>query len=129
MPRASERSCDAGRRVGLRRLLLPRTGRIALAAMFLVAGLALGVRAAAAQGGGEVVVVDLEGAIDRVTARFLSRALGDAAERGAELVVVRLDTPGGLLDATRDMVDDISGSRVPIVVYVAPEGVSRPDVR
>jgi len=101
---------------------LPRAARIALAALLLLAGLALGVRTAAAQGGGEVVVVDLDGAIDRVTARFLSRALDDAAERGAELVVVRLDTPGGLLDATRDMVADIFASPVPVVIYVAPAG-------
>ena len=68
------------------------------------------------------MVVDLYGAVDRVTARFLSRALDDAEERGAELVVIRLDTPGGLLDATRDMVGDIFSSPVPVVVYVGPEG-------
>jgi hypothetical protein len=57
------------------------------------------------------------------TLRFtLSRALGDAADLGAELVVVRLDTPGGLVTAMRDMVRDIFASRVPVVVYVAPEG-------
>ena len=99
-----------------------RMVRAAVATLFLVAGLTLGVRAASAQGGGEVVVVDLDGAIDRVTARFLSRALDDAAERGAELVVIRLDTPGGLLDATRDMVGDIFDSPVPVVVYVSPRG-------
>ncbi len=99
-----------------------RMVRAAVATLFLVAGLTLGVRAASAQGGGEVVVVDLDGAIDRVTARFLSRALDDAAERGATLVVIRLDTPGGLLDATRDMVGDIFDSPVPVVVYVSPRG-------
>ncbi len=71
---------------------------------------------------GEVVVVELDRNIDKVTARFLSRALDEASDRGAELVVVRLDTPGGLVTATRDMVRDIFASRVPVVVYVAPEG-------
>jgi membrane-bound serine protease (ClpP class) len=70
----------------------------------------------------EVVVVELDRNIDKVTSRFLSRALDEAADRGAELVVVRLDTPGGLVTATRDMVRDIFASRVPVVVYVAPEG-------
>ncbi len=99
-----------------------RTVRAAVATLFLVAGLTFGVRAASAQGEGEVVIVDLDGAIDKVTARFLSRALDDAAERGTELVVIRLDTPGGLLDATRDMVGDIFDSPVPVVVYVSPRG-------
>jgi membrane-bound serine protease (ClpP class) len=70
----------------------------------------------------EVVVVELDRSIDKVTSRFLSRALDDAADRGAELVIVRLDTPGGLATATRDMVRDIFASRIPVVVYVAPEG-------
>jgi membrane-bound serine protease (ClpP class) len=79
----------------------------------------------AATGGsarGEVVVIELDRNIDKVTSRFLSRALDDAADRGAVLVVVRLDTPGGLVTATREMVRDIFASRVPVVVYVAPEG-------
>ncbi len=67
-------------------------------------------------------MVELDGNIDRVTSRFLSRALDDAADQGAELVIVQLDTPGGLVTATRDMVRDIFASRVPVVAYVAPEG-------
>ncbi|NQU96565.1 MAG: nodulation protein NfeD [Chloroflexi bacterium] len=122
MPRASERADAAESRPGTRCRWLPRAVRISLATVFLVAGLALGAQSAAAQSPGGIVVVDLDGAIDRVTARFLSRALDDAAERDAELVVVRLDTPGGLLDATRDMVGDIFASPVPVAVYVAPEG-------
>ena len=125
--RPSRRPDSVRKRSGRRRDTLDRSSmlrmvRAAVATLFLVAGLTLGVRAASAEGGGEVVVVDLDGAIDRVTARFLSRALDDAAERGAALVVIRLDTPGGLLDATRDMVGDIFASPVPVAVYVAPEG-------
>jgi membrane-bound serine protease (ClpP class) len=69
-----------------------------------------------------VVVVELDAVIDNVSARFLERALGEAEDDEAPLVVVRIDTPGGLLDATRDMVADIFSSRVPVVAYVAPEG-------
>jgi membrane-bound serine protease (ClpP class) len=69
-----------------------------------------------------VVLVDLDGAIDRISARFLSRAIDEAEDRRARLVVIRLDTPGGLLDSTRDIVSDIFASRVPVVVYVAPSG-------
>lgn len=72
--------------------------------------------------GGPVLVVELDTAIDKVSARFLERALDQAEDEGAAAVVIRIDTPGGLLDATRDMVGDIFGSRVPVVSYVAPEG-------
>lgn len=57
-----------------------------------------------------------------MTARYIQRALEAADRGGVEVVVIRLDTPGGLLDATRDIVRDILDSRVPVVVYVAPPG-------
>ena len=63
---------------------------------------------------GPVTVIVLDGAIDKVSARFLSRALGEAEDENSEVAIVRIDTPGGLLDATRDMVGDIFGSRVPV---------------
>src|SRR5919106_2620522 len=93
-----------------------------------VAGAALALASSAlgqdapSSGKGPVVVVELDSAIDKVSARFLERALDGAEEDGARLVVIRIDTPGGLLDATRDMVGDVFGSRVPVVSYVAPEG-------
>ncbi len=70
----------------------------------------------------EVFVVELEGAITLVTERFISRALNDAEDAGAELVVIRIDTPGGTLDATRDIVAELLASDVPVVSYVAPDG-------
>jgi membrane-bound serine protease (ClpP class) len=69
-----------------------------------------------------VTVIELDGAIDKVSARFLDRALAEAEDEKAGVAIIRVDTPGGLLDATRDMVGDIFGSRVPVVSYVAPEG-------
>ena len=70
----------------------------------------------------EVFVVDLNGAITLVTERFISRALDKTGEDGAELVIIRIDTPGGTLDATRDIVTKLLASNVPIVSYVAPDG-------
>jgi len=70
----------------------------------------------------QVVVVELDAAIDNVSARFLRRSLEDAANDRAAVVIVRVDTPGGLLSATRDMVGAIFGSPVPVVAYVAPDG-------
>ncbi len=69
-----------------------------------------------------VAVVELDGAIDPISAGYLGRAIDLAAEDGAHLIVVLLDTPGGLLSSTRDMVEDIIASEVPVVVYVSPSG-------
>lgn len=69
-----------------------------------------------------VSVLRIDGAIDAISARYLSRAIGNATDHGAVLVVVELDTPGGRLDSTRDMVEEILGSRVPLAVYVSPSG-------
>lgn len=67
-------------------------------------------------------LVDIDDALMPVTADFLARAVDKAAGDGAQLLIVRLDTPGGLLDATRDMLDAIQSSPIPVVVYVAPDG-------
>jgi membrane-bound serine protease (ClpP class) len=72
--------------------------------------------------GSNVVLIRLDGAIDAVSAKFIERGLDIAIEQEAELVVLMIDTPGGLLDSTRDIVETILLSPVPFAVYVAPEG-------
>ena len=72
--------------------------------------------------GDHALVVELEEDISPVTARFLARSLEAAERDGAEIVVVQLDTPGGLLSSTRDMVATILNSPVPVAVYVSPRG-------
>ena len=67
-------------------------------------------------------LIEIDGIINGVSAQFLERALDDAAENGARLAVVTLDTPGGLLDSTREMVGAIQESPLPVVVYVSPSG-------
>ncbi len=71
---------------------------------------------------GGIMVSRLEDQIDSVTARILGGWLGDAYASGAELFVLELDTPGGSLDSTRDMVGDILDSPVPVAVLVTPSG-------
>lgn len=95
---------------------------MALAMLAAAATLATTAGASTEQRRPQVVVAELDAVIDNVSAGFLRRTLEDAAERRAAVVVIRIDTPGGLLSATRDMVRDIFGSPVPVVAYVAPEG-------
>jgi len=92
----------------------------------ILLGIALACAAAPASAGGppsRVVVARLENeAITPVTARFLERCLARAASADAECLVIVLDTPGGLVESTRQVVKAVLASDVPVVVYVAPPG-------
>jgi len=77
---------------------------------------------AATAAAGDVVNFRVEDTIQPASQRFIERALAVAEARDAELVVMELDTPGGLLDATRKITTAISGSDVPVAVYVSPAG-------
>ncbi len=69
-----------------------------------------------------IAVGTIDGVIDIISTRYLDRIVDEALETEAELLVVQLNTPGGLADSTRDMVGLILGSRVPVAVYVSPAG-------
>jgi membrane-bound serine protease (ClpP class) len=68
------------------------------------------------------LTVSVEGAIGPATARYVKDALTKASERHAEIVVLRLNTPGGLSTSMREIIADVLASRVPVVGYVAPSG-------
>jgi membrane-bound serine protease (ClpP class) len=69
-----------------------------------------------------VAYAELTGSVDPGSARYLIDAIHDAEGQGAEALVIRLDTPGGLLAATRDIVQAQLSARVPVVVWVGPPG-------
>lgn len=71
---------------------------------------------------GVALVLDVQDAIGPATRDFLIRSFEKAADIDAELVIVRLDTPGGLDASTRDIVKAILGSKVPVAIYVTPSG-------
>ena len=70
----------------------------------------------------KVSAVDIDGMVHPVTVEIVSRALERAKTENASLVLVRLNTPGGLMDAMRATIEKIVASPVPVVTYVAPSG-------
>jgi membrane-bound serine protease (ClpP class) len=92
-----------------------------LAAALVV--LALSAAPARAQPSGpEAVSIELTGTIDPATSAWVSAALEDAAQRNARVVIVRLDTPGGLDASMREIVQELLAAPMPVIVYVSPEG-------
>ena len=88
--------------------------RIALA--FLGIGLLPGVQ------GADVALIQINGVIGPATSSYIGRATRMAAKRDNACLVIQLDTPGGLLDSTKEIVQEFYASSVPVVVYVAPSG-------
>jgi len=64
--------------------------------------------------------IQLQATIDPATEKWMSSALDDAASENAKLVIIRLDTPGGLSDSMRSIIEDMGSAPMPVVVYVYP---------
>ncbi|MBI4336474.1 MAG: nodulation protein NfeD [Chloroflexi bacterium] len=75
-----------------------------------------------AASGPEVVVLSVKGTINPALSRYVTRGINAAGKRQADLVVIQLDTPGGLDEAMREIIQDIVNAPLPVAVYVAPAG-------
>jgi membrane-bound serine protease (ClpP class) len=69
-----------------------------------------------------VIKLTLHDTIQPITADYLQRGLHEAARQHAQLVLVSMGTPGGLLESTRVMVQAIENSPVPVVIFISPTG-------
>jgi len=69
-----------------------------------------------------VVAVTLDGVVHPVTVEIINHALAQADREAADAVLIRLDTPGGMLEATREITQLIVASPVPVITYVTPSG-------
>jgi membrane-bound serine protease (ClpP class) len=70
----------------------------------------------------KVVAVDVDGVVHPITVEIVGGALARAKAENAALVLVRLNTPGGLMDAMRSIIQAFDSSPIPVVTYVAPSG-------
>jgi len=70
----------------------------------------------------EILKVVLNDTIQPITAEYIARAIDEAQLRNDQAVLIEISTPGGLLDSTRKIIEKISNSPVPVILYVAPTG-------
>lgn len=110
----SGRTIEMGAMESLRSLLL-----VLATSLLVMLAPAVGVSAAA---DGQVLVVRVDGPITPVVAGYITDAVGQAEDRGAQALLLELDTPGGLDTSMRDIVQTLLAAKVPVVVYVTPPG-------
>ncbi len=107
--------------VAMRRLpALTVPKRAALCAALAAIGLLAGRSEAA--GAARVLVLDLDTIVHPLTREIVAEGLRQAGEAGDEAVVLQMNTPGGLLDPTNEIVQEILASKVPVIAYVTPSG-------
>jgi membrane-bound serine protease (ClpP class) len=106
-----------------------RSGRIVfrriaqwLAVALLLAGPASSRSADTAPTGRFATLIELKGPIGPAMSRYVEQSLADAADQGSTMVILEMDTPGGLDTSMRDIIKAILASPVPVVTYVAPSG-------
>src|SRR5262245_65196623 len=93
-----------------------------LAGVLLLCMAAAIAQPASAQPPNRVFVTEVNGVIGVATTRQISHAIQKARQENAAALVMRLDTPGGLVSSTRDIIKEMIASPVPVIVYVAPSG-------
>jgi membrane-bound serine protease (ClpP class) len=80
------------------------------------------VAALAASCSADVLKIVVDDAIQPITAEYIGRALETAAAEHDQAVLIEINTPGGLVDSTRDIIEKIVASAVPVIIYVTPSG-------
>ncbi|MFP8878680.1 MAG: ATP-dependent Clp protease proteolytic subunit, partial [Myxococcota bacterium] len=84
----------------------------------LLAALVCGTASAAAH----VNVITIDGSINPASSDFLQNAIRQSESDGAQALLIELDTPGGLLSSTKDIIQAMLNAEVPVIVFVAPKG-------
>jgi membrane-bound serine protease (ClpP class) len=99
-----------------------RPAALAVGLALLLAAAAHAKPSPAPERSGPIAIARIDGSINPASSDYLQRAIEEAAEQNAVILLLELDTPGGLVASTQDIIQAMLASRVPIVVYVAPQG-------
>ena len=70
----------------------------------------------------EILKITVNDTIQPVTEEYIARAIAEAERNKDQALLIELNTPGGLLDSTRDIIEKILAAKVPVIIYVAPSG-------
>ena len=70
----------------------------------------------------EVLKIVVNDTIQPITEEYIARAIDEAQRRNDQAVLIEINTPGGLVESTRQIIEKITSSQVPVIVYVAPSG-------
>lgn len=99
-----------------------KTGLPLKSVYFLLLAMGIALLAGAGQDDRMAIILNVSDAISPATNDYIHRGLEKARDRNAAVVILRMDTPGGLDTSMRDIIRDILASPVPVIVYVAPPG-------
>ncbi len=91
---------------------------------FLVSAIVAILWMGTASASGTVLQAEVKGVIHGITSEYIARAVERADASGAALLVITLDTPGGLVSSTEEIIQKILSSRTPVVIFVGPSGAS-----
>jgi membrane-bound serine protease (ClpP class) len=94
-----------------------RLASISRVLLVLLSALILGSAARA-----QVVKIVIDDTIQPITEEYIARAVDEAARRNDQALLIEMNTPGGLVESTRHIIEKITSSQVPVIVYVAPSG-------
>jgi membrane-bound serine protease (ClpP class) len=82
----------------------------------------LGISLVCTAASAEVLKIVVNDTIQPITEEYIARALDEAHHRNAQAVLIEINTPGGLVESTRHIIEKITTSAVPVILYVAPSG-------
>jgi len=96
---------------------LPKSNHLSRALIWLAAAAAFAIPASA-----QVIKIVVDDTIQPISAEYISRAVDQAHRTNAQALLIEMNTPGGLVSSTRDIIEKITNSPVPVIVYVTPTG-------
>jgi membrane-bound serine protease (ClpP class) len=70
----------------------------------------------------EILQINLNDTIQPITAEYIARGIAEAERRNDQAILIEINTPGGLVDSTREIIEKITTSSVPVIIYVTPSG-------